>query len=87
MNKSIRIYEFHLGDVEDPDFYSKIHIGEWVNTSSRGTLVRSMKGGFTYSLEHDDLGWLCTVWATIPQERDQTLYHLTHPEMESFRRG
>lgn len=78
------VYEFGLGDVEDPDLYARLHIGEWVNTSEQGQMLKGMNGGFTYLIDHDgsmDGGYIVTLYARVPSTHDQLLYDLTWPEV------
>ena len=82
--KGVAVYRFLQGDVEDPDFYAKLHIGEWINTSDRGRWLHQHHRGLSYTLDHDgsmDYGWEVTVYARLGG-RDLTWYLIRYPEPE-----
>ena len=80
------VYQFGLGDVEDPDLYARLHIGEWFNTSERGTWLHKNNTGIVYDIDHDgsmDGGWLCTVRCRITPGPQTSYYCIRWPEVET----
>lgn len=82
----LAVYEFGLGDVEDPNLYAQLHIGEWFNTSERGLWLHKNNTGIVYDIDHDgsmDGGWICTVRCRITPGSTRSYYLIRWPEPET----
>jgi hypothetical protein len=58
------VHRFDMGDVEDPDLYARLAIGEWSNTTAQGAFLRSRKVGLSYRTEYGEDGGTWRVYVT-----------------------
>jgi hypothetical protein len=61
------VHRFDMGDVEDPDLYARLAIGEWSNTTAQGAFLRSRRVALAYHTEYGEDGgtWRVRVTARL----------------------
>ena len=82
--KTRTLYEFGVGDVEDPDMAGKLHVGEFFESFERWQYIKGLVRNppLEYVLDHDggmEMGYVCSVSTRLP-DRICTLYDIAYPE-------
>ena len=75
------VYEFYMDDVDDPNLMAKLRIGEWINSTDQGVMLKGYGAHFTYTLEPDgsiDGGWCVGIRAYIPNAHQRLLYDIAY---------
>jgi len=83
--KNVKLHEFNMGDVEDPEIYAASPIWQWQQTDyGKWCMKNALDTRYTIVVDHNTYGYKVIISGDLP-EKAYTFFNLKYATIESRR--